>query len=90
MNLPPEKALEHLDGIAAKYHGTRSDHSLLSSCVSVLRDVVMQWRTLLEEKKKEKEVKQKPVIVTEQEIPKTEVENKDPKKKGSKKGSKKK
>lgn len=42
--LTPEKALEQLDGIAAKYQGTREDHKILSACSSVLQDVIQKWR----------------------------------------------
>jgi len=60
MNISPEKALEHLDGIASKYQGTRDDHTVLSSSIVILKEVILQWRKLAEEKKLQESREAKP------------------------------
>lgn len=52
MQLAPEKALDSLDEVAAKYHGTRADHNILSASIAVLREIIVQWRKFTEEEKK--------------------------------------
>jgi hypothetical protein len=64
ITITPEQALEHLDGVAGKYQGTRDDHNLLSASISLLQQVVAQWRKLSEEKiAEEEEVREPPVEV---------------------------
>ena len=49
MQLTPEEALKHLDGVASKYQGTRDDHAVLQFSTQLLRNIVVQYRELLKQ-----------------------------------------
>jgi hypothetical protein len=46
IELTPEKALVHLDEVAAKYQGSRDDHRILSGSLQLLQNVVSEWRAM--------------------------------------------
>jgi hypothetical protein len=46
VELSPEKAIDHLDGVAKKYQGTRDDHFILSASVQIIRNVISEWRAM--------------------------------------------
>lgn len=68
ITITPEKALEHLDEIAAKYQGTRDDHTVLSTSVAILQQVVAQWRKFSEEKVKGEKAKEAETAVARTEV----------------------
>lgn len=44
VKITPESAIDHVDEIAAKYHGTRDDHKVLEASIGLLRKVIGDWR----------------------------------------------
>ena len=46
IQITPEDAIKHLDGVAQNSHGTRGDHQILQASVQVLAHMVKDWREL--------------------------------------------
>ena len=45
VQITPDTALGYIDNVLEKYEGTRADHKVLEACMSLLRNVVAEWKT---------------------------------------------
>lgn len=44
LKLDPESALNHLDGVAAKFEGSRKDHFILGASIAMLREMIQEHK----------------------------------------------
>jgi len=52
MQMTPEQALQHLDGVSRDFKGTRQDHAVLQTASQQLGQVIAEWRLLKQEQLK--------------------------------------
>ena len=50
--MEPEQALQHLDGVARDFKGTRQDHAVLQTASQQLSQIIAEWKFLKQEQLK--------------------------------------